>query len=314
MSRRPILALTIGDPAGVGPELVVAALRHAPLRRSAELLAVGPREALRRAGWNPKLGPVLDPGIPFPALRRSGPSVAGGLASFAAVRLAVRLARDRRVDAVVTAPVSKQSWEIAGVGFRDHTEYLKVATGSRGVGMMLLAGGLRAVLVTRHIPHSEVPAGLTASALSEAARLAVDALRRHFSICRPRLGLCALNPHAGDDGLLGPEEKKVLAPWARRERTLQGFSLEGPLPADAAWSAHQAGRLDAVLALYHDQALIPLKLSAGYGVVNWTLGIPIVRTSPGHGTAFDLAGKGKVDSKGMLAAALFAVRLAGGRG
>jgi 4-hydroxythreonine-4-phosphate dehydrogenase len=289
--------------------LVVAAMRHALLRRRAKILAVGPREALIRAGWTPKLGPLLDPGISVPTRSRPGPSAAGGRASFAAVRLAVRLAQDRRVDAVVTAPVSKQSWEMAKAGFRDHTEYLKAATGSRDVGMMLLAGDLRAVLVTRHIPHSEIPARLTASALSEAARLTVDALRRSLAIRKPRLGLCALNPHAGDDGILGTEEKRVLAPWARRQ-SRQGFSLEGPLPADAAWAAHKAGRFDALLAAYHDQALIPLKLSGGYGVVNWTLGIPIIRTSPGHGTAFDLAGKGKVDPKGMLAAALFAVRLA----
>ncbi|OGR60040.1 MAG: hypothetical protein A2X36_08660 [Elusimicrobia bacterium GWA2_69_24] len=302
------MALTAGDPAGVGPELVVAAMRHPLLRRRASLLAVGPREALIRAGWTPKLGPFLDPGIPVPAMRRPGPSVAGGRASFAAVRLAVRLAQDRRVDAVVTAPVSKQSWEMAKVGFRDHTQYLKAATGSRDAGMMLLAGDLRAVLVTRHIPHSEVPARLTAAALSEAARLTVDALRRNLSIRRPRLGLCALNPHAGDDGLLGKEESRILVPWARRERR-GGFSLEGPLPADAAWAAHKAGRFDALLAVYHDQALIPLKLSGGYGAVNWTLGIPIIRTSPGHGTAFDLAGKGRADPSGMLAAALFAVRI-----
>lgn len=198
---------------------------------------------------------------------------------------------------------------MAGAPYLDHTELLKERTGSKAVAMMLVAGPLRAVLATRHVPLAKVARLLNAERIREAAVLAERALRKVLGIRRPRLALCAFNPHGGEGGLLGQEEKETLEPAASSLRR-GGLSLSGPLPADAAWAAHRAGRYDALVALYHDQALIPLKLAAGYAVVNWTLGLPFVRASPGHGTAYDIAWRGKADPSGMIAAALWAVQAA----
>ncbi|MFA5138084.1 MAG: 4-hydroxythreonine-4-phosphate dehydrogenase PdxA [Elusimicrobiota bacterium] len=289
----PLLAVTPGDPSGIGPEVAVAAMRDPGVRRSCRVLAVGPRRAFESAGWTPKLAPLLDTG-------------SGGCASYEAVRSALRLCRRGLAHGMVTAPISKQSWASAGVPYRDHTEMLAAETRSPRAGMWLEGGGLRAVLVTRHIPLRRVADALTPQALALAARLAHDGLLR-LGVRRPRLGLCALNPHAGDGGLLGKEEFG-LRRTAVRLRS-EGVHVSDPLPADAAWQAHAAGRFDVLLALYHDQALIPLHLKAGFSIVNWTLGIPVVRTAPGHGTAFDIAGKGKADPSGMIAAVLHAARV-----
>lgn len=310
----PVLAFTSGDPAGVGPEVAAAAARDPAVRGACRPLGIGPRGAFAAAGWRPGLFPIIEAGV-FRAGRPRGPSADGGRASYAAVLRAVRLCARGLVQGVVTAPCSKQSWALAGLPHKDHTDLLKHETGSRRVGMWLEGAGLRTVLVTRHIPLRDVPAAVSYRAVADAAELAAEGLRLSAGLRRPRLGLCALNPHAGDAGVIGDEERRVLAPAAARLRR-RGLGVEGPLPADAAWMAHADGRLDALLALHHDQALVPLKLRAGYGVVNWTLGIPLVRTSPGHGTAFDAArvrGGRKADPSGMKAAALLAAKIAAER-
>ena len=327
MPLQPILALTSGDPGGIGPEVAVAAMREPSLRRACRILAVGPRSAFVGAGWTPSLGPLLDP-APSRARRfPRGPSGEGGRLSYAAVRAAVELCARGLADAVVTAPVSKESWRMAGVPHLDHTALLQGVTRSPRAAMMLLCGDLRAVLVTRHVPLGEVPALLSAEGIEEAAELAELALRVELGIGRPRLALCALNPHAGEGGLLGREEKALLSPTARRLRR-RGLDIAGPLPADSAWGAHAKGRYDALISLYHDQALIGLKAAGACtqrakrdarlprgdfrrraypSVVNWTLGIPLVRTSPGHGTAYDIAGRGVADPSAMRAAARLAL-------
>lgn len=312
MPFQPILALTSGDPGGIGPEVAVAAMREPSLRRACRVLAVGPRSAFAAAGWTPSLGPLFDPS---PSLARRfprGPSAEGGRLSYAAVRAGVDLCLRGIADALVTAPVSKESWRMAHAPHLDHTALLQGVTRAPRAAMMLLCGGLRAVLVTRHIPLGEVPARLSAGAVRDSAELAEIALRVELGIRRPRLALCALNPHAGEGGLLGREEKVLLGPAAARLRR-RGIDLAGPLPADSAWGAHAKGRYDALVSLYHDQALIGLKAagarasSAYPPVVNWTLGIPLVRTSPGHGTAYDIAGRGVADPSAMKAAARLAL-------
>lgn len=298
----PLIAFTSGDPAGIGPEVAVQAMRSPRVRRAARPLAVGPRAAFLRAGWRPALAPLLDPGINGET-RLGRPSALGGAASYEAVLLAVRLAKRGLIGGLVTAPVSKESWSLAGAPQLDHTQVIQEETGSKTIGMMLMGGGMRAVLATRHIAHAAVAKRLTADAIEEAAGLARAGLKR-LGIKNPSLALCALNPHAGDGGLIGGEEKRLLAPAARRLR------LAGPFPADALWSAHQKGAYDALIAAYHDQALIPLKVAAGTAIINWTIGTSLVRTSPGHGTAFEIAGKGKADPSGIIEASLLAARLA----
>ena len=300
---KPVLAFTSGDPSGIGPEAVLGALRSAPLRRSCRPLLVGEPAVWRRAGWRPGSIPVWDTALgtglpPFGRVTR-----AGGALSFAAVSTAVRLAARGVVDGVVTAPISKEAWALAGVPYRDHTEYLRAATGADA--QMILAAPrqrLWCVLATRHIPFARVPGALTGERILSAARTLSGALRR-VGMRRPRLVLCALNPHAGEGGLLGREEKRVLEPAARLAR------LSGAMHADAAWRLHVAGGCDGLVCLYHDQAMIGLKAAAGLGVVNWTAGLPFVRVSPGHGTAFDAAGRGRADASATAAAAALAVTL-----
>ncbi len=304
---QPTLAFIAGDPGGIGPEIAVKAMRDRSVRRACRPIAVGPRAVFKRAGWRPGLAPLIDfGGLPGRTARR--PTAAGGRLSYEVFRHCLRLAARGIIDGMVTAPVSKEAWRLAGVRSRDQTALIQEETDSPGAGMMLLGDGLRAVLVTRHIPLRKVPDAVDRKAVVAAARLAHGALRGCLGVKRPRLGLCALNPHAGEEGLIGGEERTRLTPAAEGLRR-RGMRLDGPLPADAAWAAHAAGRYDALLALYHDQALVPLKLRAGFAVVNWTIGAPVVRTAPGHGTAFGIAGKDAADPAGMIAAALLAARV-----
>jgi len=308
LPSRPVVAFTCGDPCGVGPQIVVSALRQGRLARFCRPLLVGETAVWRRCGWRPGAVPVWSTGLALQPPPFGRVTKAGGTMSFAAVETAVRLAGRGLVDALVTAPVCKAAWSLAGVPYRDHTEYLRAATGSDA--QMILAAPARnlwCVLATRHIPLARVSGALTAAKVLAAARVLHGALRR-LGLRRPRLVLCGLNPHAGEGGLLGREEGRILAPAARSARR-EGLDLSGPLPADAAWRLHAQGGCAGLVCLYHDQALIGLKAAAGPGVVNWTAGLPFVRVSPGHGTAFDKAGTGRADPAATIEAALLAIRL-----
>lgn len=306
--ERPVLAFTSGDPAGIGPEVVLGALRSGALARLCRPLLIGEGAVWRRAGWRPDLAPILDTGLGLPPPAYGRPSRASGEASFSAVRLAARLAARRLIGGVVTAPISKKAWGLAGVPFKDHTEFLRKETGCQAEMVLgVPSRGIWCALATRHIALRDVPKELSASGVLSAAFSLSTALRR-LGARRPRLGLCALNPHAGEEGLLGGEEKRVLAPAAAAARR-QGLDLAGPIAADTAWRWHLEGRLDGVVALYHDQALIPLKAAAGLSGINWTAGLPFARTSPAHGTGFDIAGFGRADFSATFAAAGLAVGL-----
>ncbi|MBI5202777.1 MAG: 4-hydroxythreonine-4-phosphate dehydrogenase PdxA, partial [Elusimicrobia bacterium] len=305
-SRRPVLAFTMGDPGGIGPEVVLAAAADKAVRAACRPLLNGSRALLARRGWGPRVAHLHDPG--FSCKGNLGkPTTDGGRASFEAVRAAVELQARGVIDGFVTGPVSKEAWVMGKTGHTDHTGYLESATGKKGA-MVLLAGKMRSVLATRHIPVSQVPKKLTIASVVEAGRFLYEALRT-LGAKRPRLGLCALNPHAGEHGILGGEETRVLAPALEKLEAL-GMRVHGPLPADSAWAAHACGGYDGLVTLYHDQALIPLKTMEPYGVVNWTVGLPLVRTSPGHGTAYDIAGKKPARPDATIQAALLAARLA----
>lgn len=254
------------------------------------------------------MAPLLDTGLGLkpPPYGKTGPGA--GRASFAALRLAVNLAGRGLISGMVTAPISKKSWQVAGIPYRDHTEYFSIAT-NREAQMVLCVPDrkLWCLLVTRHVPLSRVCSLLSARAVAAAA-LSLNAALRRAGQGSARLGLCGLNPHAGEEGLLGPEERRMLFPAAKIARD-RGILLEGPLAADTAWRRHVEGRLSGLICLYHDQALIALKTAAGLGVVNWTVGLPFVRTSPGHGTGFDIAGKGLAVPDATIAAAELAASL-----
>jgi 4-hydroxythreonine-4-phosphate dehydrogenase len=302
-AARPFLALTLGDPAGLGPRVGALAALDPAVRRRCRPLLIGDARILGRHLRTAAVIPVSQAGdykdrpgllnvlhLPHPSigsLRLGVPSRVSGESAVSAVRAAVDLALARKVAAVVTGPVSKESLKSARVPFPGHTELLQALTGAKRVEMLMAAGPLRGLLVTRHLPLKDVSGKLSAREIVEAVRLTDVFLRR--TIRRPRWAVLGLNPHAGDNGLLGSEEKRLVAPAVRRLKVL-GLAVDGPLPADVGWARHAEGAYDACACLYHDQGMIPLKTTHPKKVVNITVGLPFVRTSPGHGTAFDLAG------------------------
>jgi 4-hydroxythreonine-4-phosphate dehydrogenase len=299
---RPRLAVTLGDPRGVGPEVVAAAVSASPL--DADLVLLGPDDLLAaiparsRIGvgaWGRGTGEGED-------VERA--TLAGQLAG-RAIERAVWLARAGEVDAIVTAPVHKRALHLAGFKYPGVTEFLSQLTGGAETVMMLAAGALRVVLVTTHLPLKDVFAQLTRERVVRVGEIAAAGLTRWWGIARPRLALCALNPHAGEGGLFGDEDERILRPAAN------ALGAAGPLSADTVFVRALRGEFDAVLAPYHDIGMTAVKM-AGFGKgVNVTLGLPFVRTSPDHGTAFDIAGKGTADSGSMRAALELAVELTG---
>jgi 4-hydroxythreonine-4-phosphate dehydrogenase len=299
----PIL-LTMGEPAGVGPELAVAAWEmlggHIGNR---PLILVGD-PAVFGATNAPVIPPTAracrNPGRPDPA-------------NAAAVTEAIAIAVDRclkgEAGAMVTAPIHKAVLAQAGFAHPGHTEYLGELTGARRPVMMLASYTLRVVPLTIHMPLAQVPAAVTKQLLFDTGEIVLTALRREFGILNPRLAVAGLNPHAGENGVLGDEEIRVIAPAVAALKA-RGFSVTGPLSADTLLLDQARAGYDAALCMYHDQALIPIKTLSFWDGVNVTLGLPIVRTSPDHGTALDIAGKGMADPRSMIAAIRMAARMA----
>jgi 4-hydroxythreonine-4-phosphate dehydrogenase len=308
---KPELLITAGDPLGIGPEITVKALRRAAVRQACRPAIIGDSAALRRAGWTPALAPLLPADAGQLDFKRPGPTAAGGAASLNAVLAGVRLVKSGAFAGLVTAPVSKEAWALAGAPAPAHTDLFRLLE-KREPLMLFSRARVNAALVTEHVPLKRLAAVLTKKLIIQKALLFASALNaRGFK--RPRLALCALNPHAGDGGVIGREETEILIP-ALKELNRRGLRFKGPLPSDAAWADHLAGGSDGLLCLYHDQALVPLKLAPLKGpAVHWTWGLSFPRTSPAHGTAFDIAGKARADASGMEAAILFAAALASGK-
>lgn len=328
--KLPFLAITLGDPAGIGPWVAADAALHPAVRARCRPVLVGDASVVSRHVVRPglKVRPITDldgfrPGprtvnvlhVPHPRIRElvlGRPQRLGGEAASLAVHTAAALAMQRRVAAVVTGPVSKESFKLAGVRFPGHTEMLEALSGVRGAEMVMAAGPLLALLLTRHLPLKRVPGSLSKRLIVDSVRRVDTWMRKSLRLARPRWALCGLNPHAGDNGLLGSEERRIVAPAAAALRKA-GVRVDGPAPADVAWARHAAGEYDAVACLYHDQGMIPLKTLYPKKVVNITAGLPWVRTSPGHGTAFDLAAAKyrAADATATVEAALWALRISG---
>ena len=320
------IGLTAGDANGIGPEVALrAALQPQPAARRLVLIghrSVWERAAARigrpcppevpdleaplprRATWDPDMAPP-------PAYRPGQARADAARAAYACILAAAAAALNRRLDAIVTAPISKEAFALAGIRDPGHTELLARLTGARRYAMMLFGDNIRVVLATRHLPLRKVADALTADAIVEAVEMLARALP-WMGFPRARIGVCGLNPHAGDGGALGGEEKAVIAPALARCRK-RGWNVSGPVPADAIFHQHLAGTYDAVVAMYHDQGLAPMKMLSFDSGVNLTLGLPIVRTSPDHGTAFDIAGKGLANPSSTRAALDWAARLAARR-
>jgi 4-hydroxythreonine-4-phosphate dehydrogenase len=293
--RQSRLAITLGDPRGIGPEVVAKALANPEVRAACHPVVVG------AAG----LGLDVDESVGS-WVSSDDEATAGRLAGLAVERATV-LAQARKVDGIVTAPIDKHALMRGGYADPGHTEMLARLTSSR-TAMMLASDRLRVVLATTHIPLRDVPRALSAQTIIEVAHLTRAALRAWFGVTEPRIALCALNPHAGDGGRFGDEDDTRLAPAAREA------GLHGPLPADTVFVRAMRGDFDAVIAPYHDVGMTAIKVASFGEAVNVTLGLPFPRTSPDHGTALDIAGKGIASEASMVRAILMCARIAGLKG
>jgi 4-hydroxythreonine-4-phosphate dehydrogenase len=285
---KPRIAITEGDPAGIGPEIARKAASDPRVVQACEPVLYGAGSAAR-----------FDVG----AL-----SAAAGQAAYEAIVAATADAQEGKVDGLATAPINKEALRLAGYPWNGHTDLLAHLTGSKHVAMMFYSDELRVVLATVHVPLAEVPKLLTQAVMEQTIALAWRELPL-FDKVQPRLGVAGLNPHAGEHGLFGREEQIAIEPAVACCRA-KGIDVSGPFPADTVFVRARKGEFDAVIACYHDQGLIPVKLLAFGRAVNVTLGLPIIRTSVDHGTAFDIAGKGIADAESMVSAVLLAARLA----
>jgi len=305
-AERPIL-ITMGEPSGIGPEVALTAFDHFggrignhPLKLVGDAKVFAARED------------ALIPTNSKVTALRGKPDPRNAAAVTEAIEIAVSACLKSDAAAVVTAPIHKAILNVAGFQFPGHTEFLAHLTGARRAVMMLASDKLRVVPLTVHMPVADVPKAISKQAVFDTGEIVLTALRRDFGILNPRLAVAGLNPHAGEDGMLGVEEEAVIAP-AVAALAARGFHVRGPLSADTLFHEEARKNYDAALCMYHDQALIPIKSLSFWDGVNVTLGLPIVRTSPDHGTALDIAGTGKADARSMIAAIQMAADMADAR-
>ena len=310
-SSNKVVGITLGDPAGIGAEVTAKALANPSLRRAARFTIIGDACLFRR--YFPvryKNCVFLDVGCLGSGEFKIGrPSRLTGKASLAYLQKAIALVKRKELDALVTAPVCKEAIGETDASFHGHTEFLADAFRAKDIGMMFVSGPLRVLLATRHIPLSQVSRTISSELVYRAIRLTNTALQKYFRIPKPLIGVCGLNPHAGEGGTLGREEIRHIIPAIKSARSA-GIKVEGPFSADTIFYPENSRRFDALLAMYHDQGLIPAKTLYSRKLVNLTVGLPFVRTSPAHGTAFDIAGKNRADASSTIAAINLAVNLA----
>jgi 4-hydroxythreonine-4-phosphate dehydrogenase len=304
---KPAVAISMGDPLGIGPEVLALALADPAVQAQLEPVVFGDRATLLRAA---KLR-----GVPLEARVLQVGELVGqpsaeeaGAAALEYVDRAAQAVVAQQAKALCTAPLSKERVALRAAHFVGHTEHLARTTGAR-VAMMLAGPQLRVVLATTHLALADVPRKLSTDQIAFVAQLASRELRERWGIASPRIAVCGLNPHAGEGGIFGDEEARIVAPAIAQARAA-GVDVTGPHPADGLFPRAARGECDAVVALYHDQGLIPVKLLDFAGTVNVTLGLPFPRTSPDHGTADDIAWQGKADARPMISALLLAARLA----
>ena len=332
MSDLPLIGITMGDPAGIGPEIIVKALVDKDIyglcrpvilgdptvfsssnstcgqKISLNIIA-GPSEASSKTG---EMDIIAVSRLKSGQILPGKPTLEGGKAMVDYIIRAVDMTRKGEVDAMVTCPISKILMHQAGYVYEGHTQLISSLTNTHDYVMMLAGERLRVALVTIHCPLKEVSALLDQEQVYKTIIITAKALRNDFGFKRPRLAVAALNPHNGESGLFGSEEEEIIGPAVRRARD-EGYSVEGPFPADTLFHKAASGHFEAVVAMYHDQGLIPLKLLHFSDAVNVTLGLPIIRTSVDHGTAYDIAGKGQGDESSLKAAITMAASMAKNR-
>jgi len=328
ISEQPVIGITMGDAAGISPEVIVKALADPEIRRAAKFIVFGMNEQLCYAADKAEIEPFwgrhqhekISRDYPHKVMVADyddysvpawikGPSKTAGEASISFCLDAIDAARAGIIDALVTAPISKTSWKLAGADWPGHTEMLAKRCKSKRKAMMFIAGPLKVALATIHEPLFEVRHKFTIGCVFEPIDLLNDALKEYFNIPNPNIGVAALNPHAGEAGQFGDEEQRIISPAILLAQE-QGINCEGPFPADTLFLRAAQGEFDGTVAMYHDQGMIPVKLLDFKKAVNVTIGIPIIRTSPAHGTAFDIAGQDIADPTSMKSAIVTAIQMA----
>jgi len=328
ISEQTVIGVTMGDAAGIGPEVVVKALTDPVIRRAAKFIVFGMNEQLCYAADRAEIEPFwgrhqhekISREYPYkvvvadydeysvpPWLRE--PSRIAGEASIKFCSDAIAAAKAGVVDAIVTAPISKESWKMAGATWPGHTEMFAQKCKAPRKAMMFVAGPLKVALATIHLGLFDVRNKFTIGCVFEPIDLLNDALKEYFGLDNPRIGVAALNPHAGENGQFGDEEQRIIAPALLLAQE-QGINCMGPIPADTLFLRAVRGEFDAVVAMYHDQGMIPVKLLAFEHAVNITIGLPLIRTSPAHGTAFDIAGRNLANPSSMKSAIQMAIQMA----
>jgi len=328
ISEQMVIGVTMGDAAGIGPEIIVKALADPEVRKAAKFVIFGMNEHLCYAAdaaeiepfWGRHQHEKISRDYPYKVVVADydeysvpswirGPSKVAGEASVEFCLDAIEAAKDGIIDAIVTAPVSKTSWKLAGATWPGHTEMFAQRCKSKRKVMMFVAGPLKVALATIHEALFDVRHKFNIGCVFEPIDLLNDVLKQYFNIDNPRIGVAALNPHAGENGQFGDEEQRIISPAILLAQE-QGINCSGPFPADTIFLQAVRGEFDAVVAMYHDQGMIPVKLLNFEHAVNITIGIPIIRTSPAHGTAFDIAGRNLASAAGMKAAILTAIQMA----
>lgn len=325
---KPVIGITMGDPAGIGAEVIVKALDDDTVRRLARFVIYGVEEIIADAAAAADIRPFwfrVEPGDPLridsgvvvsdQAQYSAGywvvarPTELGGQASLKFLDAAIADAKSGVIDAIVTGPIHKTSWRMAGCRFPGHTEKLADAFDTKRVTMAFFGGGLSVALASTHVGHFELRNQFTIGLVHQPIDLLAQALRDWFGIECPRIAVAGLNPHAGEDGRFGDEERRVIEPAIQMARNA-GINVDGPFPPDTLFLPANRSRFDGFVCMYHDQGLIPVKLLAFDQAVNVTLGLPIIRTSVDHGTAFDIAGSNEADPSSMEAAIRLACQMA----
>ena len=309
MTKKPVIGITMGDPNGVGPEVISKAISSIDLKGLCDFVIFGDKEIMQKAGGSSDARIIECSDFGLKDLEPGVIDKEAGQASLEYIRSAVKSALADELDAIVTAPISKESTHLTGSKYPGHTEMLKDLTGSNQAIMMFEGSKFKVMLVTIHEALSNVPKLISQEKVFSTINITYESLTNLFKITEPKIVVCGLNPHAGESGAFGDEEIKHIIPAVEKAKD-KGINIDGPLPADTLFYYAYQGKWDAVIAMYHDQGLIPFKMISFDDGVNITLGLPIIRTSPDHGTAFDIAWKGIANPSSMTAAIKVAFELA----
>jgi len=308
--EKPIIGITMGDPAGIGPEIIAKALSAPHINRLAHFEIIGDHKTFLRYQKKPLKNCTFIDLKNIPSKMTPGTiNKTAGTAAMEYLDTALSLLRTKKIHALVTAPLCKEAVQLTDPYFKGHTEYLAEFFGVKEFDMMFVLDNLKVVIATRHIPIKEIPKQITKKLILKTISLTANSLKNYFHIQDPRIALCGLNPHAGEGGHIGQEEIKIILP-AIKDAQKTYKKVEGPFAADTLFYNLNASKYDAIIAMYHDQGLAPIKTAHFYKLVNLTIGLPVIRTSPAHGTAFDIVGKNKADPSSMCESIKLAIRLA----